>query len=281
MAVEEYAPAKINLALHVLGRRDDGYHELDSIVAFADVGDRLVLREAGATSLSITGPFAKQIGDDHSNLVWKAHTALAAHLASAHSPLPQVAFELQKNLPVAAGIGGGSANAAAALRGLIRLFELKLSAEKLQQLGLSLGADVPVCLHGKTCRMRGIGEELSSSAAVTPRAIVLVNPMVSTFTKAVFAKLGLGLGQRYGAEIDPGHPQLWRNDLTNAARSLVPEIDHALNLLSHQPALTGVRMSGSGATCFGLASSLEEAKVAAGAVSAQRPAWWVRAVQML
>lgn len=281
MPVEEYAPAKINLALHVLCRRDDGYHELDSIVAFADVGDRLVLREASATSLSVTGPFAKQLDDGAGNLVQKAYAALAGHLGGSGQLLPPVAFDLQKNLPVAAGIGGGSANAAAALRGLMRLFDVKLSPETLQQIGLSLGADVPVCLHGKTCRMRGIGEELSHSLAVVPRALVLVNPMVSTFTKAVFAKLGLSAGQRYGSEIDPVHPQLWRNDLTNAARSLVPEIDQALNLLSHQPTLTGVRMSGSGATCFGLATSLEEAKLAASAVSAQRPTWWVRAVQML
>ena len=281
MRVEEHAPAKVNLALHVLGRRDDGYHELDSMVAFADVGDRLTIEVADTTSLAITGPFAKQLGEDPENLVWKAHTALAQVLLKSGQSLPPVAFQLQKNLPVASGIGGGSADAAAALRGLLRLAKVEISPEEMRDCALSLGADVPVCVHGRTCRMRGIGAELSEPGLAVPGAIVLVNPMVATFTKGVFARLGLAPGQHYGSEIDPAHPQLWRNDLTNAAKAVVPEIDTALNLLMYQPALFGVRMSGSGATCFGLAHDLEAARVAASAISGEFPGWWVRAARLL
>lgn len=279
--VEEFAPAKINLALHVLGRREDGYHELDSVVAFADVGDVLTLHRAEATTLSLAGPFAGTLEDVQGNLVLKAYEGFASVLAELGERAPPVAFHLRKNLPVASGIGGGSADAAAALRGLMRLTQAQIPADTLQSLALSLGADVPVCLAGKACRMRGIGEELSEHGAALPAAIVLVNPKVSTLTPQVFGKLGLARGQHYGSAVDPAHPQLWRNDLTNPAKALVPEIELTLNQLFHQPQLLAVRMSGSGATCFGLAPDLKAAQLAAGAIAAQCPGWWVEAARLL
>ena len=281
LRLEEFAPAKVNLALHVLGRREDGYHELDSIVAFAAIGDRLSLQVSERTVIEISGPFAKQLDTGPENLVCKAHELLTLAAKEAGQSLPAVSFHLQKNLPVASGIGGGSADAAAALRGLMRLSGLSLPQDRLLEVALKLGADVPVCLNGKTCRMRGVGEELSHHEGQLPPAIVLVNPLVSAFTPAVFSKLGLARGQSYGGAIDPTHPQLWRNDLANPARSLVPEIDRVLNVLVHQPSLSTIRMSGSGATCFGLAHDFAEAELVANTIAAEHPGWWVRAARIL
>ncbi len=154
--ITEFAPAKVNLALHILGRRTDGYHELDSVVAFADVGDVLVLQPAERTELTLAGPFAADVPTTADNLVLKAHAALAKHLA-----LPSVAFHLTKNLPVASGIGGGSADAAAALRGLLKLSGNKPDDDVLNRIALTLGADVPVCLQGSACRMQGVGETIT------------------------------------------------------------------------------------------------------------------------
>ncbi len=275
LSVTEFAPAKINLALHVLGRREDGYHELDSIVAFADVGDSLTLMPASETSMDISGPFAAHLSSAADNLVLRAYALL-----NEHAPLPPVAFHLEKNLPIASGIGGGSADAAAAIRGLIRLFDLKPDASELNALALKLGADVPVCLHGRSCRMRGIGEKLEDWSAALPPAIVLVNPRKTTSTPDIFRELSLAKGQSHGAPVASSRAT-WRNDLAEPAIRLVPEIADVIRALSNHDLAASARMSGSGATCFALAASLEAAQDIADDVSKQNPGWWVKAGNLL
>jgi 4-diphosphocytidyl-2-C-methyl-D-erythritol kinase len=270
--VQEFAPAKINLALHVLGRRDDGYHDIDSIVAFADVGDALKVSLAPQTSLTVTGAFARAVPETVENLVLKAFGALhAVH------PLQPVAFHLNKVLPVASGIGGGSADAAATLRALIKLQHVKLDPAVLQELCLSLGADVPVCLHGKACRMRGIGEQISDLETATPHAVLLVNPGVACNTAEVFAAMGLKPGEKAGSELNPLHPSQWRNDMTDAAVRVSSEIGDVLRVLHDLPETRAVRMSGSGATCFATFDSVDHAETARGMVEASHPEWWVAA----
>ena len=267
--IEEFAAAKINLALHVLGRRADGYHELDSVVAFADVGDALTLEPAAETTLSVDGAFAAAVPTTPDNLVLKAFAALhAVH------PLQPVSFHLTKTLPVASGIGGGSADAAAALRGLIRMQSLKLDPDILQSLALSLGADVPVCLHGKACRMRGVGEQITNLDSATPHAILLVNPQQACSTADVFRSMGLKPGDRSGSELNPLHLSQWRNDMTEAALHVLPVIGEVLQALQDVPETRAVRMSGSGATCFATFDSVDHANSALAVMRSSHPAWW-------
>jgi 4-diphosphocytidyl-2-C-methyl-D-erythritol kinase len=268
-SVTEFAPAKINLALHVLGRRADGYHELDSIVAFADVGDVLTIAPARETTLEISGPFAGRLRDEADNLVLRAHALLRER-----ADVPPAAFHLEKNLPIASGIGGGSADAAAALRGLIRLYDIKLNAEALNAIALKLGADVPVCLHGRACRMQGVGERLSDwTAGGLAPAIVLVNPGKSTSTPEIFRALALKPGDAHGSAIESHAP--WRNDLTAAAMAQVPEIGDIIRMLSDHPGVLAARMSGSGATCFGLAATREAAASVTQAIASRNDSWWI------
>jgi 4-diphosphocytidyl-2-C-methyl-D-erythritol kinase len=268
-SIFEFAPAKVNLALHVLGRRADGYHELDSIVAFADVGDRLTLARAEATSLTLSGPFADGLRAEPDNLVLRAFKALGGEAA-----LAPVAFHLEKNLPIASGIGGGSADAAAALRGLARLFDVPMG--KVADVALSLGADVPVCLHGKPCRMTGIGEHLEPMPSPSC-SVVLANPSKKAMTADVFKGLGLMRGDRSGTAVDASsHISAWRNDLTPSAIGLVPEIREVIAALNDERLISCARMSGSGATCFGLAASPEDASQVAEGIASAHPGWWVR-----
>ncbi len=272
----ERAPAKINLALHVLGRRPDGYHELDSIVAFADVGDVLNFRRADRTSLTIDGPFAAGLSIGPDNLVLKAMAALQAVL-----PLPHININLTKNLPVASGMGGGSADAAAMLRGLLRMTGRVLPSDQLQQIALSLGADVPVCLRGKPCRMQGIGETITDLPDLPWKAIVLVNPLQPCNTANVFRHLELAKGQSHGSKLDGTAPETWRNDLTSPALKTLPEIASVLTALEAPNQLQAVRMSGSGATCFGLAASLDQAENTAAHLQKAHPDWWIKAAGLL
>jgi 4-diphosphocytidyl-2-C-methyl-D-erythritol kinase len=282
MLVSERAHAKINLALHITGRRADGYHELDSIVAFADVADVLTIVPAGDVSLNITGPFAGDLPRDGSNCVLSAWHLLDGFLKRQGIVLAPVKFDLEKNLPVASGIGGGSADAAAALRGLIRLFEISISEQDLGELALQLGADVPVCLLQKSSRMRGIGEIIEPIEIDLPEGIVLVNPRIPASTSKVFASLNLQCGQSFGAAIGSIYDfESWRNDLTAPAVTLVPEITEVIGNLIFQPDIAGSRMSGSGATCFGLFASLENAQIAADAIAEKHPNWWVVATTLL
>jgi 4-diphosphocytidyl-2-C-methyl-D-erythritol kinase len=268
--IKEFAPAKINLALHVLGRRADGYHELDSVVAFATTGDMLELQPAATTSLSVDGWFASAVPTTTDNLVLKAYAALAACAA-----LPPVAMKLTKNLPVASGIGGGSADAAAALRGLMRLADVALPADMLSKLALSLGADVPVCLHGKACRMQGVGEVITPVAQLPGRAILLVNPLETCGTADVFRRMALKPGDVAATAVDVGDHKTWRNDMTQAACDVLPAIRDVLDVLSRVEGKTTHRMSGSGATCFALFDHFENANAASQKLASDYPHWWV------
>jgi 4-diphosphocytidyl-2-C-methyl-D-erythritol kinase len=269
-AVTEFAPAKINLALHVLGRRADGYHDLDSAVAFADVGDTVEISPAAYTQLIVSGPFAAEVPTTRDNLVLKAYEALASV-----NPLSPMRLQLMKNLPVASGIGGGSADAAAALRGILKFSSVSIDTAKLNAIALSLGADVPVCLHNKACRMQGVGDRLSGLPQLPSKAIVLVNPLISCSTADVFRRMGLKAGDTYKSALDPTTPATWRNDMTSAAIAILPEVGQVLqSLQKHAPTHT-VRMSGSGATCFALCDDIVNARKVGAAIKNAHPNWWV------
>jgi 4-diphosphocytidyl-2-C-methyl-D-erythritol kinase len=273
--VEERACAKVNLSLHVTGRRADGYHELDSIVAFADVADRLVLTRSTENRITVSGPFAGEVPLGEDNIVWKTWRVL-----NGLRNIPKVSLELEKNLPVASGIGGGSADAAAMLRGLLRLSETKLDDEQVKALARSLGADVPVCYFGRSCQMLGIGETIRTLSINLPHSILLVNPGQPCETAAVFNAMGLKPGQSNVPAAPPSDPDHWRNDMTEAAIAVQPVIAEVLKALA-QTSLRPVRMSGSGATCFGLADSLAEVEAAAAAVRSRHPHWWIRPARLL
>jgi 4-diphosphocytidyl-2-C-methyl-D-erythritol kinase len=248
-----FAPAKVNLALHVLGRRADGYHDLDSIVAFADVGDRLDFTPAEGFTLTASGPFAATLPPAADNIIARAWQSARELAAARGKGLPPVAVHLTKNLPVASGIGGGSANAAAALKGFLSLAGITELDEAVMAAGLAIGADVPVCLRGLPCRMRGVGERITPLAGFTRRRAILVNPLVEVSTPAVFKGLALEKGQSCGKAIaDEADPSCWRNDLAAPAIALAPVIGEVLARLIRTPGVTRAFMSGSGATCVAL-----------------------------
>lgn len=268
-----FAPAKVNLYLHVTGRRADGYHLLDSIAVFPAVGDVLHAAPAEALSLTVTGPFGTTLAEEPDNLVLRAARALAARLPA---PAPGARLVLEKNLPVASGIGGGSADAAAALRLLAQLWNATVA---LPALALPLGADVPVCLESRPARMGGIGETLGPAPMVPACGIVLVNPGVAVATPAVFrartgdfspaARLPAGWGDATAMAADLAR---LRNDLEAPAITLCPLIAAVLAALRAVPTCLLARMSGSGATCFGLFADTASAVAAARALG--RPGWW-------
>jgi len=282
------APAKLNLYLHVVGRRPDGYHLLDSLVAFAAAGDELTFAPAPDLSLAVDGPFGPRLEADDGNLVLKAARALAAQ----GGRTPGAAIRLTKRLPVASGIGGGSADAAATLRGLNRLWNLGLPQTALAQIGLGLGADVPVCLAGVPSFFGGIGDEIVSAGPLPRAHVVLVNPGVPLATAAVFrARAQAATDARYS------QPARWTeavpdalalagllarrsNDLTTAAIGLRPAIADVLAAIEHQPSCLLARLSGSGATCFGLFAERGEAREAAAAIAAAHADWWVVATML-
>ena len=287
---EAFAAAKINLALHVTGRRVDGYHELDSIVAFADVGDRLRLERAEGFSLHLEGPFAEGLEAGEDNLALRAAMALARRWPGRFGA---ARITLEKALPVASGIGGGSADAAAALRGMIALHGFTPPEVELRELALELGADVPVCLSGRACRMGGIGERLFPLPELAPLWAVLANPGVAVSTAEVFAALGLSPGEKGAAalpEEPPGRAKgaeetiarlaTLRNDLEAPARRLEPAIGTCLEALGALPGARLARMSGSGATCFALFASAGEAHAAARALRREKPEWWIVATKI-
>jgi 4-diphosphocytidyl-2-C-methyl-D-erythritol kinase len=275
-AITEAAPAKLNLYLHILGRRDDGYHVLDSLVAFAEVGDMLHAAPADDLSLSLTGPFAPALAGETDNLVLRAARALATACEIA----PRARITLDKQLPVASGIGGGSADAAATLRALSRLWGVAPDPAALARIALSLGADVPVCLASRPVRMGGIGERLELAPALPACGVVLVNPGVAVPTAAVFrARTGgfsspAELPARWDdAAVMAAELRRLRNDLEPPARQLAPVIAVVLDALAAQPGCLLARMSGSGATCFGMfCDAAAAARVTRNLV---REGWWV------
>jgi 4-diphosphocytidyl-2-C-methyl-D-erythritol kinase len=285
MAVRRAAPAKLNLYLHVLGRREDGYHLLDSLVAFADVGDVVTARPAAKLSLAVEGPFAPALaGDTTGNLVWRA----AMMLAERASRSPAVAITLQKNLPVASGIGGGSSDAAATLMALAELWDLDLLASRFAGLAASLGADVPVCLYGRAAWLGGIGEALAPAPALPPVSVVLANPGVAVATPAVFKARRGAFSAAARVETSPPDAMALadllatrRNDLTDAAISVAPVIAEVLAALGSVEGALLARMCGSGATCYALFADDAAARAAAARLDAAHPDWWVTAARLI
>jgi 4-diphosphocytidyl-2-C-methyl-D-erythritol kinase len=273
----ETAPAKINLTLQVLGRRADGYHELESLVAFADLADRLTLQPGENEGLEITGPFAGKSGIVADNLVLKALAAARERITG----LKAGRFALEKIIPVAAGIGGGSADAAAALRLIARLNGISIEDLRLMSAALAVGADVPVCMSARSCVMRGVGEVLSEPLDLPPLPAILVNPGVALATRDVFTRLTLKPRERPSGNIPRGFDALIDylkrngNDLTSAASACAPAVEEVLDALQRLPAVKLARMSGSGATCFALFGSPGEAATAAQRLAAGK-SWWVQ-----
>lgn len=265
------------------GRRADGYHLLDSLVVFTRFGDRLQIEPAERDAFSVSGPFAAGVPLDGDNLVIKAREALRAE-AGAQMTRP-VAIRLEKNLPIASGVGGGSSDAAAALNGLSRLWKLDIDEAGLARIGLTLGADLPMCLATKPLIARGVGDELSPLAQFPALALVMVNPGVTVSTPDVFKALS-----RHDNEALPLLPgrldfhtirnwlETTRNDLEPAARAIQPAVGEALTALKKAGAAFA-RMSGSGATCFGLFETGNVGKRAAIEIRGRHPGWFVAATR--
>jgi 4-diphosphocytidyl-2-C-methyl-D-erythritol kinase len=277
MKTVELAPAKVNLALHVLGRRADGYHLLDSIVVFADIADQVTVTPAAEPAFSITGPFAADLAAEPSNIVLQAAEKIRSLAMTYGISLPPFAITLDKHLPIASGIGGGSANAAATLRAILKHVENPPAAflQDIEKTALSLGADVPVCLRQVPCRMQGVGEIITEVRSPLPPVILLINPRRPLATKLVFSAMK---SEDYVGrpELDPGAPASWRNDMKAAAIQLVPEIGTVLAAIGSESCFKISNMSGSGATCFGLADDASAARVAAGRIQEAHPEWWLR-----
>lgn len=280
-ALTVVAPAKVNLFLHVTGRRDDGYHLLESLFVFTHDGDRITATHSDHLSFSLSGPFAAALAGGENNLVVTA----AERLAAAAGRPPHVALSLEKNLPVAAGIGGGSADAAATLLVLNRLWGLDWPLERLASIALELGADVPACLYGKPLYVQGVGEKITAVPLGFNAGILLANPGVELSTPAVFRAFREG-GSRFDTPLEVGVAP-WesldvlrsrtRNTLEKPALDACPVIGEVLACLRSLPGAGMVRMSGSGATCFALFESPEAAEAARLEAEKTKPEWWFMA----
>jgi 4-diphosphocytidyl-2-C-methyl-D-erythritol kinase len=278
----ETARAKVNLTLRVLGRRPDGYHDIESLVVFADCADTLTLAPGAGLGLATGGPGAQDCGEMSDNLVIRAARLLAERVPG----LTLGQFTLDKHLPVAAGIGGGSADAAAALRLLARANGLAIDDPRIADVARETGADIPVCLASRACTMTGVGENLSM-LDVPSMPCVMVNPRVGVATRDVFTALGLRKGD---VMLSPGWPAdgasfvEWieaighgTNDLEKPALKVEPVINEVLSALRATDGVQLARMSGSGATCFAIFKTIGDAGQAAKAISETHPGWWVHA----
>jgi 4-diphosphocytidyl-2-C-methyl-D-erythritol kinase len=278
--VQICAPAKINLFLHAGDRREDGYHALESLVVFAQAGDRLSFAPDDDLTLSIDGPFAGALSSGEDNLVLRAARALGDGRGAM--------IALEKNLPPSSGLGGGSADAAATLRALNLLWDLQRGETELMQIAATLGSDVPACLLSAPCWMEGRGERVTKLKPFPPSTLVLVNPGIGVSTAEVFtglnARTGLGL-----ARPGPNMNSIWdivhylsdtENDLEAPACRIAPVIEEVLEDLSEAQGCVLARMSGSGATCFGLFESRHWALPAAEAIAYDHPEWWVRTTRI-
>jgi 4-diphosphocytidyl-2-C-methyl-D-erythritol kinase len=288
-ALVENGRAKVNLTLRVVGRRVDGYHDLESVVAFADCADRLSLTPGSELNLTTTGPLAQDCGETSDNLVLKAARLLGERVPD----LKLGDFTLEKVLPVAAGIGGGSADAAAALRLLARANDLAIDDPRLIEVAQLTGADVPVCLASRACVMTGVGETLLPLSLPT-MPCVMVNPRLAVETRQVFEALGLRHGELLVGATDVIRATAWPeqgasledwvevlsesfNDLAAPATRIQPMIDEVISALSATNGAWLARMSGSGATCFAIFENTPEAQRAAQKIQLDHPLWWVHA----
>jgi 4-diphosphocytidyl-2-C-methyl-D-erythritol kinase len=284
MLAQAFAPAKVNLFLHVGAPGDDGYHPLCSLMVFADLGDQVSIAPAEALDFALTGPFARDLAGAGDNLVQRAALAL---LQAVRGPRAPVMLALDKQLPVAAGLGGGSSDAGAALRLLRSVWAPEMSDDNLQDLAAALGADGAACLWGAPVLAEGRGERLSPAPALPVMPAVLVNPRVSAPTGAVYSRFD-ALGA-FGDVTPPPLPEAFetveevagwlsflRNDLEAAAIDVAPAIGDVLSALRGEPETLAAQMSGSGATCFALCASDIEAEQLAEGLERLRPHWWVR-----
>ncbi|WP_298920615.1 4-(cytidine 5'-diphospho)-2-C-methyl-D-erythritol kinase [uncultured Roseobacter sp.] len=276
-SVRIFAPAKINLTLHVVGQRSDGYHLIDSLVAFADIGD-IVELTVGPREFSVSGPEAQHLGSEDSNLV--------VRVAKLFPGLPDLSIALTKNLPVASGIGGGSADAAATFRGLAAM-QAGQAVPKVDQL-LELGADIPMCVSCAAARIRGIGQEITILPKMPSLHAVLVNPRAAVSTPKVFQSLPVrknppmpvDLPSFAGASEFADWLLAQRNDLQATAIALEPSIETVIQALESQPGCLMARMSGSGATCFGVFKNADASLAAAKEIGLMHPEWWVQATHL-
>jgi len=269
--------AKINLFLHVLGKNDRGYHLLDSLFVFADIGDDIVISRNDSEKITVTayGEFGNDIPTDDSNLVVKA-----AHTFGVFKGLN---IKLTKNVPVSSGIGGGSADAGAVIRGLIKMNNLQLSENEITRKATSVGADVPACVYSKSCRIGGIGEQIEPFSIGEKFKVLLINPLRKIMTKDIF---GIGVKKfSMKADIDKNNLALslknTRNDLVEPASQLVPEIKDIIISLSKTKDCVFSGMSGSGATCFALYSTSDDLKTAEAALRRQYKDYWIKTGNIL
>ncbi len=278
------APAKINLFLHITGKREDGYHLIQSLMVFVDVGDVLDFAKHDGLFIDVDGDFAGDMPMANDNLIYKAATLLAAD----YKIQPKGAVKLTKNLPVASGIAGGSSDSAAALRGFARLWGLPDEYERMQRLAQKLGADVPACYIGKPVWAEGIGEKMTRLPEMPAMHFVLVNPLVQTPTPEVFARYNSKFsaaiqfsGRRKTMHEWIADLKLYRNDLTDAALQVTPEIKDVLQALVETPNCHFARLSGSGATCFGVYDNQDAAIAAVNKLKQRYPRWWVAPANLL
>ncbi len=280
-------PAKINLDLLITGRRKDGFHLLDSVVVFVGYGDELTAKAADGLSLDIKGAFANKLNNDPENLVLKA----ARKLCEFAGVKPDIKFQLTKNLPVSSGIGGGSSNAAAALKLTMELLNLDVGDVDLRKLALSLGADVPVCLQSNTSHMTGIGENIKQIDLCGGQPILLVNPGVSVSTPDIFKSfknMALPFTSRKPVDFNQinwtlmlEHLKASKNDLQMPASVINASVSEVIEKLKNLEGLIFSRMSGSGATCFALFESDDLCKKAAKSLSNQHETWWIKATNII
>jgi 4-diphosphocytidyl-2-C-methyl-D-erythritol kinase len=283
-AIARAAPAKLNLYLHVTGKRADGYHLLDSLIAFASVHDTVTAREAADLTLALDGPFAANLSNDGDNLVLRAAKLLRARAGASKG----AAIALIKRLPVASGIGGGSADAAATLRVLDELWGTGVPEDDLMALALELGADVPICLYGRAAFVGGIGEKVAASPPLPRAALLLINPGVAVSTAEVFRARSAAFSDADRFSDSPKDAGALvrllverRNDLMPPAAALCPEISRVVGALVRTSGCLLARMSGSGATCFGIYESEAAARRAAADIAANEPRWWVQATELV
>jgi len=278
IVLRELAPAKINLYLHVIGKRKDGYHLLDSLIGFADLHDKLEVVPADTITVAVEGPFAPSLSADDNSVIKAARALQALSKVTAGA-----AITLHKNLPVGAGIGGGSADAAAVLRLLMRFWKIKPSPKEIHTLALSLGADVPACMRSSSLYMSGIGEVIEPGPVLSDLWIVLVHPAKPLLSAQVFKDRAGAFSQATShphAFLEPqaaiNFLQKTRNDLQSTAAKLVPEIGDVLDALSAEKECMLARMSGSGSACFGVFSNQQQADKMQLQLSARHPGWWIK-----